>query len=296
MEILVCDKAVFRAPGWEIEKRAKPADWIDPETVLGREDYPDGWALGDTFGETLQQQRNRERAARRAAARVREIALCSSFKYFVTLTLDGSKVDRYDPAPVVRKLSQWLDNQVRRRGLAYLLVPEHHKDGAIHFHGFVNDAVKVVDSGTMTADRWKRPRRPRSKAQRAEWEAAGARTVYNLPEWSLGFTTAIELYGDYRAAVGYVCKYVGKEVQTGGKIGGRWYYHGGATAEPEQELTDIDPADAAAAAAAVFRVPEANATFWRICIRPDGTLVPPYKKGGSRSGSHSDGKRGELSS
>jgi hypothetical protein len=59
--------------------------------------------------------------------------------------------------------------------------------------------------------------------------------IYNLPQWTLGFTAAIEIYGDYPAAVAYVCKYIGKQ---GDKPAGRWYYSGGALATPEVEYVD----------------------------------------------------------
>lgn len=64
---------------------------------------------------------------------MRRLALANDFRWFVTLTLAPDKVDRYDAGEVVRKLSQWCNNQVKRRGLKYVLVPERHKDGALHF-------------------------------------------------------------------------------------------------------------------------------------------------------------------
>lgn len=161
-------------------------------------------------------QANRERAQRRARVAVRDLGLCNDWAYFVTLTLDRQRIDRYDPAEVVRHLNHWLDNRVRRDGLAYVLVPEHHKDGAIHFHGFFNDALPAVDSGHKDS---------------------GGHTVYNLPAWGWGFSTAIRLYGDRRAAVGYCCKYIAKEQD---KIGGRWYYSGGKLRRPEVEWCDVD--------------------------------------------------------
>lgn len=177
------------------------------------------------------------RSKRRARTNVRDYALNTDFRYFVTLTLDGARIDRYDPKAVTKALSIWCDNQVRRKGLAYVLVAEEHKDGAIHFHGFFNDALPVVDSGTMVPPGGGKPRRPRSKAQRADWEAQGGRVVYNLPAWTLGFTTAIELYGDRHAAVGYVCKYITKAQS---KVGGRWYYSGGKLGVPDVLWADLD--------------------------------------------------------
>ena len=67
--------------------------------------------------------------------------------------------------------------------------------------------------------------------------AEGAQVVYNLPSWSLGFSTAIRLYGDYRAAVGYVLKYITKAPD---KIGGRWYYSGGALERPDASYLVVD--------------------------------------------------------
>jgi len=171
----------------------------------------------------------RERAQRRARVAVKDLGLSNPWKYFVTLTLDRAKINRYDPREVVRRLNHWLDNQVRRHGLSYVLVPEHHKDGAIHFHGFFNGAIRGVDSGHKDK---------------------GGHAVYNLPAWGWGFSTAIELYGERRQAVNYVCKYIGKQRE---KIGGRWYYSGGNLQRPRVEWFDVD-FDALAAGRRTFSV------------------------------------------
>jgi hypothetical protein len=164
-------------------------------------------------------------------------------RYFVTLTHDAAKVDRYDDRAIIRRMSQWCDNQVRRRGLAYVLVPERHKDGAIHFHGLFSAGLEAIDSGTIRLPGAGKPRKPRGQRQRQNWLEAGGQIVYNLPGWRYGFSTALELYGDKAKAIGYVCKYIGKQVE-GGKIGGRWYYHGGAFEEPRREYYDITARDA----------------------------------------------------
>lgn len=158
-----------------------------------------------------------KRSMQRARANVRRLALANEFKYFVTLTLDPAKVDRYDAAAVTKVLNRWADNMVRRHGLKYILVPERHKDGAFHFHGFFNDTVRVVDSGH---------RDPRGEP------------IWNMPEWGYGFTTAMELYGEYSAAVSYVCKYIGK--QDAERPLGRWYYSGGAIKPPDKTYVDLD--------------------------------------------------------
>lgn len=215
-EIMAASEAVFKPSGWE-KAGWKPKEPQKPRKQSEKADCSD-------------------RAMRRARAQVRDIALCTPFRWFVTLTLDKARINRYDMPEITRHLNCWLDNQVRRRGLSYVLVPERHKDGAIHFHGFFNDALEAVDSGTVSLPGVKAPRRPRSARQRAEWLSQGGHAVYNLPGWSWGFTTAIELYGDYNRAVSYVCKYIGKD---GEKPGGRWFYSGGDLRRPEVSCEDI---------------------------------------------------------
>lgn len=220
--ICVAQRRIFRRPGFEGESFRKPCMPIpleisDPEAAYAR-DERDG-IQGDgglTAAEKRVVDESRRRARRRAVAAVRDLAYANPMKYFVTLTFDRAKVDRWSDAEVLRVTKNWLDNTVRRHGLAYVLVPERHKDGAIHFHGFFNGAVDGVDSGHRTK---------------------AGQIIYNLPRWPWGFTTAIEVYGDYSAAVGYVCKYITKGEE---KVGGRWYYHGGELRRPDVEYCNTD--------------------------------------------------------
>lgn len=245
-DVMIADRAIFREPGWELsdkwDSKSKLAQtfWESVEAQAMEDAECSVWHLERReAAEAAKAADNLDRAKRRARVAISDLALSNEFRYFVTLTLDGAKVDRYDVREITRKLNNWLDNHVRRDGLAYVLVPERHKDGAVHFHGFFNDALPVVDSGTIDLGTGK-PRKPRSKAQREAWLAGGGHVVYNLPAWTLGFTTAIELYGTRRAAVGYVCKYVTKAQE---KIGGRWYYSGGDLRRPAVDLCDAAVSD-----------------------------------------------------
>ena len=226
MDVLQASFKMFREPGWEA------AGWDEAKP------RPSPREAGKAS-----EGENMLRSMRRARAKLRRLALANEFEYFVTLTLDGAKIDRYDPKAVVKALGQWADNMVRRHGLRYILVPERHEDGALHFHGFMaGSGLKAVDSGTIKRPGEKKPRRPRSEAERALWLEEGGQIVYNLPQWTLGFTTALALYGDYHAAVGYCCKYIGKQ---GERPAGRWYYSGGALREPGKEYVDFcaDPVE-----------------------------------------------------
>ena len=228
VDILSSSKPMFREAGWEDARWTKHRP-LSPEAndEATAEDEPEEEAqlsfsleaLPEPEAEHGPKGEDIARSMRRARSRVRRLALSNEFRWFVTLTLSPDKVDRYDAAQVVRKLSTWCSNQVKRRGLQYILVPERHKDGALHFHGFFNDALEAVASGHRDKQ---------------------GHMIYNLPGWTLGFTAAIEVYGDYAGAVAYVCKYIGKQ---GDKPAGRWYYSGGDLREPTAIYGEISPAD-----------------------------------------------------
>ena len=130
----------------------------------------------------------------------------------MTLTISPDTADRTDYKAIIHKMNNWLDNNVRRRGLCYALVPEYHADGvSIHFHGFFNEVLELVDSTKRTKD---------------------GKIIYNIPSFKLGFSTAIEITGEYIAACRYILKYVGK---SGVKVGSRFYLSGGALGRPRYE-------------------------------------------------------------
>lgn len=179
---------------------------------------------------------NFDRSRRRARAKVRDLALSNRFSWFVTLTLDQARVNRYDLSSFQRVLTRWLDNAVRRRGLQYILVPERHKDGAIHFHGFFSEAaMEMVDSGHT--------------------DAAG-HPIFNCKAWPYGFSACIRIYGNYAQAVSYVCKYIGKQ---GEKPGGRWYYSGGGLQKPQIVYGILDNWDDGQSVAGAFGPLDAEA-------------------------------------
>lgn len=229
-DIVCAAVRLFIPPGWE------EASWTDAaaQRPKGRE------AGKKSEGDDLL------RSMRRARAKLRRLALSNSFTWFVTLTLDKERIDRYDPRAIMKKVNVWLDNMVRRNGLRYILVPELHKlekghtERAYHFHGFfAGDGLEVIDSGTISIDG--KPRRPADEAQRAEWLAQGGHIVYNLPQWGFGFSTALELYGTYSQAVSYVTKYIGK--QAGERPMGRWYYSGGGLKDAPRDYVTLDYRD-----------------------------------------------------
>lgn len=155
---------------------------------------------------------------RRAKEKIYDIAMCNDFEYFITWTLDKEMIDRYDAKLVSKKLKVFLNNLVKRKEVRYLVVPELHQDGAIHMHGLIAGKLRMVDSGRKLLD---------------------GRSIFNMPEWKLGFSTAIELDNQKGRVSSYIVKYVQKDFQ---KIFGNFYYAGGhgLVRSPEVNYFDVD--------------------------------------------------------
>ena len=153
----------------------------------------------------------RSDSVKRAIDKAFEIGLSNDFQYFVTLTLDKTKIDRYDKKVIYPKLKNWLSNMVQRNHMDYIFFPEYHKqkeyekEPAIHFHGLVNASyLDLTDSGKRTE---------------------AGQVIYNLIGWKYGFSTVIKLDGR-TAVVRYVTKYITKDNH---KILGKFYLSGGKT-------------------------------------------------------------------
>jgi hypothetical protein len=183
--------------------------------------------LGPTEG---QQKENKRRAATRARRKVADYVRAEyDFLYFITLTLNGEDFPRNDVKEATKRLNNFLRNRVQRAGLKYVVVPEYHHDGEnLHFHGLINGALRLEDSGTVLIPHHPRPVK-QATAKRYGVPPEEWRTVYNLPEWGYGFTTAIEIKGDRAAVAAYLAKYITKMYHEWDgdttKIGGRYYWH-----------------------------------------------------------------------
>lgn len=131
---------------------------------------------------------------RRTIQAITGIALSNDWDWFVTLTLDPSKVDRYSYPEIAPKLSKWLDNARQRhaRDLGYMVVPELHKDGAFHFHGLFNNCDGLDF-------------RPSGKKDKK------GRDIYNVGLYGLGWTTATRVEDSVSSAL-YLSKYITKDL------------------------------------------------------------------------------------
>lgn len=76
-----------------------------------------------------------------------EYALCNPWDYFCTFTISSDKYDRHDLEAWSGSFLQWIRDQ-RKKGVpvVYLLVPEPHKDGSWHMHGFFSGIASELVS------------------------------------------------------------------------------------------------------------------------------------------------------
>ena len=206
-EIIVADESIFNPCGVEPLK--------DKKTLVGIDAFDE--EIHDDESSSDSSYRSFSRARRRAYDLIR----CNpSLNGFITLTFNQEEIDRTSYDAIIKALSVWLDNRVRRKGLQYLLCPEYHKDGeGIHFHGLMNiDALNLVNSG----------------------HKRNGKVVYNIDDFPYGFTTVIRVTGEnsVEKCAGYIFKYMSKQCMQ--KIGGRYYLSGGALDAPRYEFFNVD--------------------------------------------------------
>ena len=163
-------------------------------------------------GHAKNPEKSREKSRRKAVSQVRDIALCNQFSYFFTWTLDGRKIDRYDPDIIYPKLKNFLGDSVKRKGFEYILVPEYHKlkpgetRPAIHFHGLCNLGDVPIEPA-MTKD----------GRQRTDQHG---RPVFNMLSWKYGYSTCVPIDHNYQRTANYITKYITKEQD---KILGKYF-------------------------------------------------------------------------
>lgn len=130
----------------------------------------------------------------RAVNTVYDIARSNEFQWFITLTIDGKKVDRYDYDSCADAIKKFTD-RLRKLGCKWLIVPEQHKDGAYHFHGLVQGDLPLTPSGKTCYNE-------------AEDQVI---PIYNLANYEFGFTTVTQVQKPNQTAT-YIAKYLTKRI------------------------------------------------------------------------------------
>jgi len=144
----------------------------------------------------------------RSRRTIRDLILCNPFDYFCTFTFNPEKVDRFNFSSCKKKITQLFNNYKKRYSIdfRYIIVPEFHKNGAIHFHGLVR-GIRPEDL-TVPEYIWYRDHRhgslrlAKNKNGYVDW------TYYSS---KLGFFSCSKIK-DYEKCARYVSKYITKDL------------------------------------------------------------------------------------
>lgn len=142
----------------------------------------------------------------RARSTVAELADCNPWELFVTFTIDKEKHERYDLHKYKKDLTQFLRDYRKKTSadIKYLLVPEKHKDGAWHLHGFIHGLpLEHLHAFTLSE---KLPARIRQRL------SCGTKVYTWKPyENKFGFAS-IEVIDSKEAAGRYILKYITEDL------------------------------------------------------------------------------------
>lgn len=133
-----------------------------------------------------------QRSTRRSVTMIKDYVRNNEFNLFVTFTFDPEKVNRYDIISTSLKMQHWLHRQKRNyKEFRYIIVPERHKDGAIHFHALIGGYDRKLRRTNVIMNN---------------------KMVYDLPFFTFGFTNAQYLDDDKEKSTAYLCKYITKDM------------------------------------------------------------------------------------
>ena len=81
----------------------------------------------------------------RAKTTIREYALCNKWDFWCTFTINPRKYNRYHLDDYIKDFTEFIHNYNRRKEekCRYLFIPEQHKDGAWHIHGFISGIAET---------------------------------------------------------------------------------------------------------------------------------------------------------
>lgn len=146
------------------------------------------------------------------------------WEYFITLTFDFRREGEYSHDLVIEKLKKWINNQKHQnKNMTYLLVPEFHKSGRLHFHGLIANVPKWKFSEART---------PKGRLIKVN----GVQ-IYNLDNYKLGFTTISKIQSQEKVS-NYISKYATKELIT--LKNKRRYWYSRNLEKPKLEYSYLD--------------------------------------------------------
>lgn len=173
--------------------------------------------------------KSRKDSIRRSKDKVFDIVKMNDWDFFFTGTFgDDCGFDRYDVDLVCKKVNTFMYNLVKRGKVKYyIFVPELHKDGAVHYHGF----IKAADSLRYMLAINPHTGKAICKGKRRNF-------VFNWLDWSFGFTTLMHCYGSVDNMSKYFCKYITKSADFPMKH--RYYAGGELVRSVPTDYVDLD--------------------------------------------------------
>ena len=193
-----------------------------PDGVCGRVCvYPE-----KKFDEFLDRSRNDlvdfrfEQSLWRTKSIARELSICNDWDYFCTFTFDSNKVDRYCYKDVSAALQKFFTSYRKNytKSFRYMVVPECHVDGAIHFHGLVK-GIRPEDLFV--------PDKVLKRVNDDDYESPFDTRLIMVPntkgylrwkQYKLGFMDLSPVRDHFRCS-SYVLKYITKSMQRNDFIG-----------------------------------------------------------------------------
>ena len=150
-------------------------------------------------------QRSIRSASKRSKDNFYGYAQSNDWEYFITLTFSPEVVNRYDDL-AVKSLYSDFQRWCKRKApdCKMLMIPERHKDGAIHFHGLISDIrfnlIPAIDPYT----------------EKPLFSKTGA-PLFSIKDWEYGLSTlaVIPPEDNYRRVVNYMEKYISKDGNIG---------------------------------------------------------------------------------
>lgn len=164
-------------------------------------------------------ENRREDSISRSKRNIYEYALCNPFGFFFTGTIAGQKMDRYDLPSIHKKFTQWIRNyrRINKCEIVFLIVPECHKDGAIHLHGFIGGIPEEHLHRFKIGDRM---------GKHIADKVKNGETVYNWPKYAKAFGFCdLEPIKDITSAAKYIEKYITKELALAVEGQDQCYWH-----------------------------------------------------------------------
>jgi hypothetical protein len=145
----------------------------------------------------MNQDENIERSVRRAKREIRNYAMNNDFQWFTTFTMAK---DRHNDKKTFENFHKWLKSETRRLGMFnYIVIPERHKSGAIHFHGLFGNYKGQVTKAI--------------NVKTGKLHKTGGRQTYEFPSYKLGWQLHTEIESPEKIAT-YITKYITKQLIT----------------------------------------------------------------------------------